>query len=106
MQAFARGDKEAVLSLLPDVSHPHLIRDWRSSTLLHHAASRGWADVWLSLVEEYQCNVKDRDSLGLTSMECVTSNNKYEIFSIFASHVDLNMELVVRAFFKLFMAGE
>ena len=58
-----------------------------------------------TLVEEYQCKVSDRDGHGCTPMERVTSN-EYEIFSVFASHLDSNMELYVQAFFKLFMAGK
>ena len=141
MRAFESGNKEEALSLLPEVSHPHLIRDRRSYTLLHRAASKGWADLCRVLVEQYHCKadvtdghgrsalhlacgnghvsvvkylltlesvlatLSNRSSGGNTSMELVTSN-KYEIFSIFASHLDLKMELHVSAFFKLFMAGK
>ena len=144
MQAFRCEDKDEVLSLLPHVHQPHLIRDRNSFppgyTLLHHAAECGWPDVCRTLVEDYTCNaldtdaygrsvlheacwehqpsvvkylltlksvqatVSDKDRYGSTPMELVYEN-KYEIYSLFASHVLLNMELRVRAVFNIFIAG-
>ena len=48
--------------------------------------------------------VSDRDHLRRTSMELVT-RNKYEIYSLFSSHVDLKMKLRVEAYFKVFICG-
>ena len=144
MQAFKRRDKEEILSLLPHVHQPHLIRDKNlispGYTLLHHAAKCGWLDVCRTLVEDYDCNpldtddrgmsvlhiacwfnrpsivrylltlksvpatVSDRDHDGLTPMELVITK-KYEIYSLFTSHVQLNMELPVNAWFNIFIAG-
>ena len=144
MQAFRRRDKDIVLSLLPQVHQPHLIRDKNSTipgyTLLHRAARCGWPDVCRTMVEDYDCNpldtdkyggsvlrtacfyshpsvvrylltlrsvsatVSDRNCDGRTPMEYVYEN-KYEIYSLFVSHVPLNMELLVYAVFSIFIAG-
>ena len=144
MLAFLSRNKDEVLSLLPHVHQPHLIRDKDpyapGYTLLHHAAKCGWPDVCRTLVEDYTCNaldtdngggsvlhkaclehqpsvvkylltlksvpatVSDRDHGGRTPMECVYKD-KYEIYSLFVSHVQLNMELQVDAMFNIFIAG-
>ena len=144
MLAFQNGDKDKVLSLLPHVHQPHLIRDKKSIppgyTLLHHAAKCDWPDVCRTLVEEYDCNaldaddegrsvlhiacaaghpsvvkylqtlksvpatVSDKDHDGLTPMEWV-NKNKYEMYSLFTSHVQLNMEVPFHAMFYIFIAG-
>ena len=144
MQAFRRRDKDEVLSLLPHVHQPYLIRNKNSIpcgyTLLHHTAQCGWPDVCRALVEDYDCNplatddcgrsvlhtaceadhlfvvnylltlksvtatVSDRDHFGRTPVECVYTN-KYETYSLFASHVQKNMELPVDAMFNIFIAG-
>ena len=74
-------------------------------SVLHVACQFGHVSVvqYLLTLESVLATVSDRDRSGLTSMEWVTEN-RYKIYSQFASHIDLKMDLLVNAFFKLFMA--
>ena len=79
---------------------------YNGHTVLHIACEEGHLSVvkYLLTSKSVLDTVTARDHSGRTAMELVYKN-KYEVFSQFTSHVDLKMELPVKAFFKLFMAG-
>ena len=108
MKAFRWRGKDEVLSLLPHAHQPHLIRDknWRGYTLLHYAVDYGWTDVlkYLLTLKSVSDSVSHRDVGSDTPMELVNTN-KYAIYSMFASHVNFEMELRVRAMFNIFISG-
>ena len=75
-------------------------------SVLHMACEEGQVPVvkYLLTLKSVLGTATVEDRSGRTSIECV-NKNKYEIFSLFSCHVDFNMELRVKAYFKLFMAG-
>ena len=98
----------------PDVCRI-LVEDYNCNTLataangrdvLHIACEAGHPSVvkYLLTLKSVSTTVSDRDRFGYTAMERVR-RNKYEIYSLFASHVYLNMELPVSAMFNIFIAG-
>ena len=75
-------------------------------SVLHEACWAGHPTLvnYLLTLKSVLATVSDRDYHGLSPMENVYKN-KYEIFSLFASHVPLNMDLRVHAMLNIFIAG-
>ena len=76
------------------------------NSVLHIACDAHQPSVvkYLLTLKSVSATVSDRDRYGHTPMELVHVN-KYEILSLFAPHVQLNMELPVNAMFPIFIAG-
>ena len=80
--------------------------DHYGDSVLHTACSVGHVSVvkYLLTLKSVSATVSKKNSSGLTAMEGVATN-KYEIYSLFASHTDAKMELRVDALFKIIIAG-
>ena len=76
-------------------------------SVLHIACQFGQVSVvkYLLSLESVSATVGNRDQFGHIPMERVTGS-KFDIYSLFVSHIDLKMEISVDAFFKVFMAGK
>ena len=75
-------------------------------SVLHIACWNGFPPVvkYLVTLKSVSATVSDRNRYGHTFMELVHVK-KYEILSLLAPHVQLNMELHVNAVFPIFIAG-
>ena len=75
-------------------------------SVLHIACGQSQPSVvkYLLTFKSVKDTVTARNHFGDTSMERVFEN-KYEILSQFVPHVEFKMELRVRSFFKVVMAG-
>ena len=75
-------------------------------SVLHTACSVGGVSVvkYLLSLESVSATVGKKNGSGRTAME-VVATNKYEIYSLFASHIDAKMEFHVDALFKIIIAG-
>ena len=105
--AARRGWADVCLILVQQYHCKADVTDRWEQSALHLACGNGHVSVvkYLLTLESVLATLSNRDEYGLTPMEHVNSN-KYEIFSLFAFHLNLKMELRVRAFFKVFMAGK
>ena len=104
--AAKRGWPEVCRTLVEDYDCNALDTDDDGRSVLHTACVAGHPSVvkYLVTLKSVSATVSDKDHYGRTPMKCVFEN-KYEMYSQFASHVQLNMEVYVDAVFNIFIAG-
>ena len=80
--------------------------DQEGSSVLHSACLYGHTSVvkYLLTLKSVSATVSKMDCSGFSPVEQV-HKNKYEIYSLFASHLPVNTELHVRTAFNIFIAG-
>ena len=81
LKAFKNGEKEEAIGLLPVVLNPHRLKDYNQKTILHLACYHGWIDIVMKLINEYQFDLKCRDSNDNTPLHfaCFQKGNLHII---------------------------
>ena len=104
--AAGRGWPDVCRTLVEDYTCNALDTDDDGTSVLHEACLEHQPSVvkYLLTLKLVSATVSDRDHYGFTPMELVR-RNKYEIYSLFASHVQLNMEPQVDTVFNIFITG-
>ena len=100
------GWPDVCRTLVEDYHCNALDTDHDGTSVLHEACAAGHPSVvrYLLTLKSVLATLIDEDHFGRTPMNWVYEN-KFEIYSLFASHVQLNMELPVDAVFNIFIAG-
>ena len=100
------GWPDVCRTLVEDYDCNDVDTDDYGRSVLHTSCEAGHLSVlkYLLTLKSVSAIASDRDRSCRTPMEYV-HRNKYEIYSLFGSHVPWNMELRVNAVFNIFIAG-
>ena len=86
--AFLDGNKVAVNSRLPLVEKPNVVRSTQEkASLLHLAASCGWKDVAVRLVNVYKCDANSKDKRGDSPLHYAAGKGHLEVAKYFVDEL-------------------